>query len=71
MCEFNKNLIYQILRGNMKADHLLFRIAIATLLLCSISLGGLDQSGNSGAENLTISEFNALVPAGNLEERLC
>ncbi len=51
----------------MKADHLLFRIAIATILLCSISLGGLDQSGNSGAENLTISEFNALVPASNLE----
>jgi hypothetical protein len=51
----------------MKADHLLLRIAIATLLLCSISLGGLDQSGNSGAENLTISEFNALAPASNLE----
>jgi hypothetical protein len=52
---------------NMKAAYLPIRIVIATLLLCSISLGGLDQSGNSGAENLTISEFNALVPAGNLE----
>ncbi len=51
----------------MKADYLLFRIAIATILLCSISLGGLDQSGNSGAEKLTISEFNALVPASSLE----
>ena len=51
----------------MKADYLLSRIVIATLLLCSISLGGLDQSGNSGAENLTISEFSALAPASNLE----
>ena len=51
----------------MKADYLLSRIAIAALLLCSISLGGLDQSGNSGAENLTISEFSALAPASNLE----
>jgi hypothetical protein len=51
----------------MKAYYLLFRIAIATLLLCSISLGGLDQSGNSGAENMTISQFDALVPSGNLE----
>lgn len=51
----------------MKAYYLLFRIAIATLLLCSISLGGLDQSGNSGAENMTISQFDAMVPSGNLE----
>lgn len=51
----------------MKAAYLPIRIAIASLLLCSISLGGLDQSGNSGAENLTISQFSALVPAGDLE----
>jgi len=51
----------------MKIYYLLFRIAIATLLLCSISLGGLDQSGNSGADNMTITQFNALVPSGNLE----
>ncbi len=42
----------------MKAEHLLFRIAIATLLLCSLSLGGMDQSGNINAENMTISEFS-------------
>lgn len=51
----------------MKADYLLFRIAIATILLCSLSLGGLDQSGNSGAENLTISEFSVLDSANDLE----
>jgi hypothetical protein len=41
----------------MKAERLLFRIAIATLLLCSLSLGGLDQSGNVNAKNMTISDL--------------
>ncbi|MFA6372891.1 MAG: hypothetical protein WCW68_09710 [Methanothrix sp.] len=51
----------------MNAENLLFRIAIATILLCSLSLGGLDQSGNSGAENLTISEFSSLDSANDLK----
>jgi hypothetical protein len=52
----------------MKAEHLLFRIAIATLLLCSLSLGGLDQSGNINAKNMTISDFSALVPLSNVQD---
>ena len=52
----------------MKAEHLLFRIAIATLLLCSLSLGGLDQSGNINAKNMTISDFSALVPVSDVQE---
>jgi hypothetical protein len=52
----------------MKAEHLLFRIAIATLLLCSLSLGGLDQSGNINAKNMTISDFSSLVPLSNVQD---
>ncbi len=52
----------------MKAEHLLFRIAIATLLLCSLSLGGLDQSGNINAKNMTISDFNTLVPLSDAQD---
>ncbi len=52
----------------MKTEHLLFRIAIATLLLCSLSLGGLDQSGNINAKNMTISDFSALVPLSNVQD---
>jgi hypothetical protein len=52
----------------MKAEHLLFRIAIATLLICSLSQGGLDQSGNINAKNMTISDFSALVPVGDAQE---
>ena len=52
----------------MKAEHLLFRIAIATLLLCSLSLGGLDQSGNINAKNMTISDFSALVPLSDVQD---
>jgi len=52
----------------MKAEHLLFRIAIATLLLCSLSLGGLDQSGNNNAKNMTISDFNTLVPLSDAQD---
>ena len=52
----------------MKAEHLLFRIAIATLLLCSLSLGGMDQSGNINAENMTISEFNTQVPLSDAQD---
>ena len=52
----------------MKAEHLLFRIAIATLLLCSLSLGGLDQSGNINAKNMTISDFSALVPVSDVQD---
>lgn len=47
------------------ADHTFIRIAIAVLLLTGLCLGGLDQSGSKGAENLTLSEFNAQVPQGN------
>lgn len=54
----------------MKAEHLLFRIAIATLLLCSLSLGGLDQSGNINAKNMTISDFSALVPISDVQDAL-
>ena len=54
----------------MKAEHLLFRIAIATLLLCSLSLGGLDQSGNINAKNMTISDFSALVPLSNVQDAI-
>jgi hypothetical protein len=54
----------------MKAEHLLFRIAIATLLLCSLSLGGLDQSGNINAKNMTISDFSALVPVSDVQDAL-
>jgi hypothetical protein len=52
----------------MKADYILFRIAIATLLLCSLSQGGLDQSGNINAKNMTISDFSALIPASDVQE---
>jgi len=54
----------------MKIDHLLFQIAVAMLFLCSLSLGGLDQSGNIGAVNMTASEFRAEVPSSNLQESL-
>jgi hypothetical protein len=52
----------------MKAEHLLLRIALATLLLCSLSLGGLDQSGNVNAKNMTISDFNTLVPLSDAQD---
>ena len=52
----------------MKAEHLLFRIAVAALLLCSLSLGGLDQSGNVNAKNMTISDFNTLVPLSDAQD---
>ena len=52
----------------MKAEHILFRIAIAALLLCSLSLGGLDQSGNINAKNMTISDFSSLVPLSNVQD---
>jgi len=54
----------------MKIDHLLFQIAVAMLFLCSLSLGGLDQSGNIGAVNMTASEFRTEVPSSNLQESL-
>jgi hypothetical protein len=54
----------------VKIDHLLFQIAVAMLFLCSLSLGGLDQSGNIGAVNMTASEFRTEVPSSNLQESL-
>jgi len=54
----------------MNIDHLLFQIAVAMLFLCSLSVGGLDQSGNIGAVNMTASEFRAEVPSSNLQESL-
>jgi hypothetical protein len=54
----------------MKSEHILFRIAIVALLLCSISLGGLDQSGNINAKNMTISDFSALAPLSDVQDAL-
>lgn len=51
----------------MKAEQTLFRIAIAIFLFCSLSLGGLDQSGNFNAMNMTASEFSSLVPSSDVQ----
>ncbi|MBN1235219.1 MAG: hypothetical protein JW999_04115, partial [Methanotrichaceae archaeon] len=50
-----------------QTEHILFRIVIAALLLCSVSLGGLDQSGNTNAMNMTVSDFSALVPLSDVQ----
>ena len=42
------------------------KIIIAFLLLAGLSLGGLDQSGSISAKNLTISDFDALVPESDV-----
>ncbi|MDD1750208.1 MAG: hypothetical protein LUO89_10075 [Methanothrix sp.] len=52
----------------MKAENQLFRIAVAAFLLCSLSMGGLDQSGNINAMNMTASDFSAQVPLSNAQE---
>lgn len=52
----------------MKAEHLLFQIAIATFFICSLSLGGLDQSGSLGTVNMTESEFSAMIPSSELQD---
>lgn len=54
----------------MKAEHLLFRIALATFFICSLSLGGLDQSGNLGVVNMTESEFSAMIPSSELQNSI-
>lgn len=51
----------------MPAENLLFRIALAAFLLCSLSLGGLDQSGSINATNMTASDFSAQVPLINVQ----
>lgn len=48
------------------ADRTFIRIAIAILLLTGLCLGGLDQSGSKDGKNLTLSDFNALVPQDSL-----
>lgn len=52
----------------MLADRLLFRIAIAALLLCSFAMGGMDQSRDINASNMTAAQFSAMVPSSNLQD---
>jgi hypothetical protein len=57
----------QSLRGKKMADHTFIRIMVAILLLTGLCLGGLDQSGSIGAKNLTLSDFDALVPQSSAD----
>jgi hypothetical protein len=50
-----------------ESEHMLFKIMIAMFLLCSLSLGGLDQSGNLDTLNMTASEFSSLVPSSDVQ----
>jgi len=50
------------------ANRLLFRIATAAILLCSIAIGGMDQSGDTNAMNMTTEEFSSQVPSSSLQD---
>ena len=52
----------------MSAERLLFRIAAAALLLCSLAMGGMDQSGDINASNMTRQEFSIIVPSASLQD---
>ena len=54
--------------SDMSAERLLFRIAAAALLLCSLAMGGMDQSGDINASNMTRQEFSIIVPSASLQD---